>query len=126
MAHKKKIDTRQVFRVKDLHVSLNLTPDEAAVLRDIQSPKFTIGRGHDLINEGRRCPSIYLLTEGLAIRYRVLRDGQRQVIHVLLPGDFAGIPSCFFPTALYSVRAITLAVVAPIKIARFNSLMETY
>lgn len=106
--------------------SLLLTADEAAALFDLQSGSRTVPRGQEIISEGRRCTTMFILTEGIAIRYRILRDGQRQILSLLLPGDFAGLRSCFFETALYSVKTLTKSVIAPVPVARLIGLFETH
>lgn len=106
--------------------SLSLTPDEAAALFDLQLPSRSVRRGQEIISEGRRCTTLFILTEGIAIRYRILRDGQRQIVSLLLPGDFAGLRSCFFESALYSVKTLTKAVIAPVPVARLIGLFDTH
>jgi len=56
----------------------------------------------------------------------VLRDGPRQVISVVLPGDIAGVPGCLFENALYSVRTLTDAMVSPVPFSRVMSLFHTH
>jgi CRP-like cAMP-binding protein len=66
------------------------------------------------------------LVEGIAIRYRVLRDGRRQILNIALPGDFVGFPACFFDTALYSITALTDAVVSSVPFARLFRLFQEH
>jgi CRP-like cAMP-binding protein len=35
-----------------------------------------------------------------------LRNGKRQIINVILPGDIIGLPGSFYERAVYSVTAI--------------------
>jgi CRP-like cAMP-binding protein len=113
-------------------INLKLSPvlsqgfDEASLVLDLKNGTRAIRSGYELISEGRRCGSVFVLLEGVAIRYRVLRDGQRQILNILLPGDFAGIPSCFFGNALYSIRTLTPALVLPMPMPRLVSLFETH
>lgn len=97
--------------------SLALSPSETALLLNIQNPTRPVRRGFELIREGRPCNMLFILAEGIAIRYRILRDGQRQIVGLLLPGDTAGLRSCFFESALYSVKTLTKAVVIPVPVA---------
>ena len=106
--------------------SLSLTADEIAVLFDLQSPSRSIRRDQEIISEGRRCTTAFMLTEGIAIRYRILRDGQRQILNLLLPGDVAGLRSCFFDTALYSVKTLTRSAFAPIPRSRLLALFDSH
>lgn len=106
--------------------SLSLTPEEAAVLFDLPTGTRTVRRGQEIISEGRRCTTAFVLTEGIAIRYRILRDGQRQIVNLLLPGDFAGLRSCFFESALYSVKTLTKSAIAPVPLAHLVALFGTH
>ena len=103
-----------------------LTDDDRAVFRDIASTTRSVARRTDIITEGRPHRAAYLVTDGVMIRYRILRDGRRQVLSLVLPGDFVGIPGCLFDSSLYSVKALTDAQVATIPISRLLGLFETH
>lgn len=45
----------------------------------------------DLIREGDVPSDVHLITTGFAIRYKLLRDGSRQILAYLLPGDFCDL-----------------------------------
>lgn len=102
----------------------SLTTDEADLLLNLQSESRTVRRGQEIITEGRRCTTLFILTEGIAIRYRVLRDGQRQVISLLLPGDLAGLRSCFFESAPFSVKTVTKCIFGLVPFVRVIELFD--
>jgi|SRR5580700_1731948 CRP-like cAMP-binding protein len=87
--------------------SVSLSPREMAVLAELQVPMRPVRRHREIITEGRKYAEIYVLLEGIAIRYRVSHDGRRQVLNIVLPGDFIGFPACFFENALFSIVALT-------------------
>jgi CRP-like cAMP-binding protein len=103
-----------------------LAADEISLLLDLQSGSRFVRRGQEIITEGRAYRTLFIVLEGVAIRYRVLRDGRRQVLNVVLPGDVAGVPGCFFESALYSVKAITDSWVSPVPLARVMSLFDSH
>ena len=109
-----------------LFPSLPPVVEELAALLDLKSASRTVRAGQEIITEGRRCSAIFLISEGVAIRYRILRDGQRQILNFLLPGDFAGVTSCRFDTALYTVKTLTATTVSPIPVARLVGLFDTH
>ena len=45
----------------------------------------------DLISEGDPPNSVHLILDGYACRYKVLPDGQRQIMAYLVPGDFCDL-----------------------------------
>jgi CRP-like cAMP-binding protein len=106
--------------------SLPLAADEVAVLLGLQSASRTVRPGQEIISEGRPCTAVFLITEGIAIRYRILRDGQRQILNFVLPGDFAGVTSCRFGTALYSIKTLTHTAISPIPLTRLIALCDSH
>ncbi|HEX5998047.1 MAG TPA: Crp/Fnr family transcriptional regulator, partial [Hyphomicrobiaceae bacterium] len=44
---------------------------------------------------------------GFASRYKLLRNGKRQIVNLILPGDVIGLPGSFLEKACYSVIALT-------------------
>jgi CRP-like cAMP-binding protein len=102
-----------------------LAEDEMPVLRELASGSRTVRRREDLIVEGRNYKSLFLITDGILMRYRILRDGRRQIINLAVPGDFAGMPGCLYVNALYSVRALTEAQVETIPLQKLVRLTET-
>src|SRR5215472_3266548 len=106
--------------------NLRLTPDELSILRELGWELRTARRRQPLVVEGAKLRLVYLVLDGFLIRYRILRDGQRQIVNVTIPGDFAGVPSCFFADSLYTVRALTDATVAALPLDRLVALFETH
>jgi len=106
--------------------SLPLVANELAALLDLKAVSRAVRPGQEIISEGRRCSSVFLITEGIAIRYRILRDGQRQILNFLLPGDLAGITACRFDSALFTIKTLTHATISPIPPARLIALFESH
>jgi len=90
---------------------------EATALERLGSTTRTVRRGSDIIVHGRAYDSLFVLAEGFALRYRILVDGRRQALNVSIPGDTIGYPAYFFETALYSVSALSNAVIYVISFA---------
>src|SRR4051794_32234822 len=99
---------------------------EAAALLDLTSTSRAIRSGQEIVSEGRRCRAISLITEGIAIRYRILRDGRRQILNFLFPGDFAGTLNCHFESALYSIKALSPVTMSPISLTRLSELFDSH
>ena len=105
---------------------ISLGPAEIAVLGEFQSSLRHVARGREIVLEGRKYDGLMVLIEGVALRYRVLQDGRRQVLNIILPGDFIGFPGCFFESALYSIAALGDCTVSPVPFSRFLGLFETH
>ena len=103
---------------------VTLSPEEIGVLENFQLATRIVRRSHEIVTEGRKYDVLFILIEGVAMRYRILRDGRRQILNIALPGDFIGFPSNCFERALYSVTALTDAIVSPVPFATLFNLFD--
>jgi len=101
-----------------------LAAGDSEILDTLQATPRLVRRNRDIVTEGRSYETLFVLQEGSAIRYRILRDGRRQVLNILLPGDFVGFPGCFFENALYAITALSDAVICPVPFAVLMGLFE--
>jgi len=69
--------------------------------------EFTIRRRHDHVIDGYEYRKLSFVKDGYAVRYKLLRNGKRQILNVVLPGDIIGMPGSFYERASYSVMAIS-------------------
>lgn len=60
-----------------------------------------------MINEGEAHRSSYILASGWASSFKILPDGERQIIDFQIPGDFLGLRSVLFRHSDHGVEAIT-------------------
>jgi CRP-like cAMP-binding protein len=104
---------------------VSLAPAEIEVLAEFQAYPRRVARGREMVVEGRKYDGLQVLIDGVALRYRVLQDGRRQILNIVLPGDFIGFPGCFFESALYSIGALTDCTVSPVSFARFLGISAT-
>jgi CRP-like cAMP-binding protein len=63
--------------------------------------------GHEMIHEGQKEPSVFILAKGWACSYKLRPDGERQIVDFQIPGDFLGLRSALLRTTDHSVEAIT-------------------
>ncbi len=105
---------------------VTLAPDEIAVLEDLQSTTRIVRRNREILTEGQKYDALFILIDGVSIRYRILHDGRRQILNIALPGDLIGFPSSFFEKALYSVTALTDAVVSSVSFGRLFGLFDSH
>ena len=88
--------------------SLAGVPSDA--LRSIEAFKLCHGRawsGDLLIEQGERERKLFTLFSGWAIQFKMLDGGERQIVHVLLPGDLIGLETCTLGVAEFTVQAVT-------------------
>lgn len=102
---------------------IDLTLQERTYLANVQTELVPMRAGADIIRAGQTYRCIYVLSQGMAIRYKVLHDGRRHVLNLLLPGDLIGLPGCMFQSSLYSISGLTDVVVCPLS---FDAMFELF
>ncbi len=101
--------------VLKLRQFVELSSEEAAILGALGTPRRRLPPGETLVEQGAGPVAAVLLHDGWAIRHRTLRDGRRQIIDFLLPGDLCD-PSSFVTTrADFSVTAISPVTCASVE-----------
>lgn len=79
----------------------------------------------DLIREGDRPNSVFVMLTGWACRYKILPTGGRQIISFMLPGDFCDMHVAVLAEMDHNIGTITKANVATIPRAAMETLVDT-
>jgi CRP-like cAMP-binding protein len=93
-----------VVRARNL---VDLTLPDLQSLRAVIETEATVKKRRDLILEGYEFSKLYFIKEGFAVRYKLLRNGKRQIVNFVLPGDVVGMPGSFLDRAANSVIAVS-------------------
>ena len=93
------------FVVK-LSCSVRLDSDDLTALARLLDRRLAVKKGKDIIVEGYEYKALHIVESGFAVRYKLLHNGGRQIVAIVLPGDIIGFPACFFGHAVFSVMAI--------------------
>lgn len=101
-----------------------LNNGDIAALSRILDRKIAVKKGKDIIVEGYECKGLYIVESGFAVRYKLLHNGGRQLVSIVLPGDIIGFPACFFERAMYSVMAIAKMTLHYVPIGAFADLCQ--
>lgn len=85
-------------------------PFSAEELRFMQ--RFKVGElvvepGTTILMEGSNSPQLFTALHGMGLRYKILENGQRQVLNFVLPGDFVGLQAGVMGEMGHSVEATT-------------------
>jgi len=86
---------------------LDLSPSDLDHLRALVETEMTVKKRRDLVLDGYEFCKLCFVIDGCAARYKLLRNGKRQIVNVVLPGDIVGLPGSFVDRASYSVIAVT-------------------
>jgi CRP-like cAMP-binding protein len=83
-------------------------------------------QGTDLIQEGDKPTSVFLILEGWAYRYKQLENGRRQIMAYLIPGDLCDVSLCLFEKMDHSIGLLSDAEVIQISAADILDLMDRF
>jgi CRP-like cAMP-binding protein len=86
---------------------VDLTADDLETLRGLIEYEAMVEKRRDLVVDGYPYTKLSFIKDGMAARYKVLRNGKRQIVDVLIPGDVVGLPGSFHDRASFSVIALT-------------------
>src|SRR5215472_2674480 len=86
---------------------MSLGNSDLANLDRLIEGELTIEKRRDLVVDGYEYRKLCFVAEGFGARYKLLRNGKRQILNVILPGDVVGLPGSFLDRASYSVIALT-------------------
>jgi CRP-like cAMP-binding protein len=86
---------------------LALSAADIASLGELIEQDVTVEKRRDLVVDGDAYRKLGFVGEGFGARYKLLRNGKRQILNVILPGDVIGVPGSFLERAPYSVLALT-------------------
>lgn len=87
--------------------SIDINRNAFAPLLEASSLSAILAPDEAIILEGDTVRSMFVIESGWAIRYRILNDGRRQILNVLLPGDCFGIRSILKSEADHNISAVT-------------------
>jgi CRP-like cAMP-binding protein len=103
-----------------------LVEAERDALRHLSRNAKIYRRGTELIAEGDKPVSIFLLLEGWAFRFKHLADGRRQITAYLVPGDMCDVQIFLFEKMDHSIGVLSDAKVVKIPAVELLALMDRF
>jgi CRP-like cAMP-binding protein len=94
----------------------SLAAGEKAALESAFSTVRRLHPHQHLFQEGSAPDGVKLITEGIACRYKMLPDGRRQIVGILLPGDICDVRAYLLDRMDYSTGSfgpVEVAVAPP-------------
>jgi len=92
---------------RKLSAYVTLADDDLKTLARFDRRRRSFEAGHEMMHEGEVNASAFILAKGWACAYKLLPDGERQIVDFQIPGDFLGLRSILFRTADHSIEAVT-------------------
>ncbi len=93
--------------VRKLGAFVALSDPELSVLASLHKRRRTFVAGRDLVHQGQSDQAAYILASGWACSYKILEDGQRQIVDFQIPGDFLGLRSVLLNVSDHSIEPVT-------------------
>ncbi|MFB0613921.1 Crp/Fnr family transcriptional regulator [Aurantiacibacter poecillastricola] len=90
------------------------TEEEAETIAGLSATAQRLCVGTVLIEEGDRPEDVIYLVEGWAARYKILPDGRRQIVAILIPGDLCDVQVFTLKEMDHSIALLSDAKVARI------------
>lgn len=103
-----------------------LSSEERHALESITLPPRSIAAYKDLLRQCEPAHHVEILIEGWACRYKTTREGHRQIVALLIPGDVANLDTSLFTRSNYSARTLTAAKTISVARDRISSLAEQH
>ena len=100
--------------VRKLSAFVALSEPELAALHIFHQRRRTFAQGVDIVRQGQRGQSAYILADGWVCSYKSLPSGTRQIVDFQVPGDFLGLRSVLFRTSDHNAEAMTKVEVSEV------------
>ena len=90
----------------------------------LQGEAKRIHKNKDIVVAGKHYETLFVNHDGWLLRYKILHNGDRQILDFILPGQIFGLQACLFKTSLYSVATITEASLSSIPLDAIDRVFE--
>lgn len=101
--------------IKKMEQFMPFNADDRRLLNGLtQERQRDYGHKEDIIREGEHSTDIHIVVSGLACRYKILEDGRRQIMALLLPGDPCDAEIFILKEMDHSIATLAPSVIASI------------
>lgn len=91
--------------LRNLPLFTPMSRSELAFMEKFKTGELEVEPGTTLMMEGSNSPQLYTVLEGMGLRYKSMASGERQVVNMVLPGDFIGLQAGVMKEMQHSVEA---------------------
>src|SRR5690242_5193778 len=90
--------SRHPFNVR-LERFISLSGGDLSSLWRLVEAEAAVPKRREIVVDGYEYRRLFFVGEGFAARYKLLRNGKRQIVNFILPGDVIGLPASFLEKA---------------------------
>jgi CRP-like cAMP-binding protein len=112
--------------IKKLNALGGVSCEEEQALLRIIGPRRTVSAGADVVEDGSSPAFSTVLLEGFCCRYKLLRQGRRQILAFQIPGDLLDLSSYVLPRMDHGIAALTRCAVAPLAHTEIRRITERF
>lgn len=84
-----------------------MTASEISFMRGFKSGELIIEPHTTILLQGSTSPQLFTALHGWGVRYKLLPDGERQVINFVMPGDLVGLQAGLLGEMQHCVESVT-------------------
>ncbi len=110
--------------VRKLSAAAQLTAEDVSVLERLDTRSIRLARRSGVIEEGDRPEDVHLVLDGFACRYKVIENGRRQILALLLPGDLCDVHVSLLKEMDHSIATLSDCTIARISRPVIDELIE--
>ena len=104
---------RSIYKLRS---RATLDDGDAVALRALPFKMRTLAASQYFIREGQRPQRSGIICDGYAYRQKLTVEGDRQIVMVLMPGDFVDLQNLFLSESDHDIQALTNLTVAEVPI----------
>lgn len=112
--------------VRKLQSEFPLSAEEQDALLALPLQLRVLGKGQDIVREGDRPSQCCVVLDGWACRYKMLDDGQRQILCFQIAGDFTDLQSLYLDVMDHNIGTLAQCTVAFVPHAVLNALIADH
>ncbi|HXH14834.1 MAG TPA: Crp/Fnr family transcriptional regulator [Sphingomonas sp.] len=114
--------TEQVIR--KFESRMDLRADDRAQIAALPFKVRTIDASTYMLREGQRPTRCAFIVEGLAYRQKLTPNGEREIVSILMPGEFVDLQNLFLDESDHDIQALTRLTLAEVPIPALRLFVE--
>jgi CRP-like cAMP-binding protein len=111
---------------KKLRLRTNISAEDERVVRDLVADHRQVGPHQMLVRSGELLNHSMLLLDGWLVRSKDLPSGERQILEIHLPGDFADLHSFTLKRLDHDIFTVTQSIIGLVPHERLTQLTERH
>jgi CRP-like cAMP-binding protein len=112
--------------LRNLDRVMDLTPSERQAITELPERLLRVNPREDIVDGTKEPTEVHLIRSGMACRYTVLENGERQITNLLVPGDFCDLRALIMGDMDHSVAALGPCDLAIVPHQRFFAAIDKH